>query len=135
MSNTIITVTLQVVSTLLITLIGVLGTWLTAKVTKGKELQNINAAKDAVIDAAQLTVLELQQTVVEELKDAKEDGKLTGSEISNLSRLLLQKTKEKLSDPTCALIEAAGVDIERLIQGAGEAFIASLKAEVKEQCP
>lgn len=129
MTNAIIEMVLTVVSTLLVTLIGALGTWLTVKITKGKELQNINIAKDAVINAAQLTVLELQQTVVEGWKEANEDGKLTDAEVSALGKLLLQKTKEKLSMPVQELIEAAGVDIVALIQGAGEAYIASLKRE------
>lgn len=127
MTNTIFETVLNIVATLLITLIGVLGTWLTAKVTKGKQLQNTNTAIDAVINAAQLTVLELQQTIVDGWKEANADGKLTDEQIDNLGELLILKTKEKLSNPVCELIESAGIDIVTIIQGAGEAYIASLK--------
>ena len=65
MNEAIINLIAQVIATLLITLIGVLGAWLTAKIGKRVELSNINKAKDELIIAAQQTVMELQQTVVE----------------------------------------------------------------------
>ena len=71
----------QIVSTLLITLIGVMGAWLTAQIAKRHELASIHAAQQEVITAAQITVGELQQTVVDGLKAARKDGKLTKSEI------------------------------------------------------
>ena len=51
----------QIVATLLLTLIGVLGTWLTIKISKKAELANIAAATNEATRAAQTTVLELQQ--------------------------------------------------------------------------
>ena len=85
MQDTIITIAAQVIATLLITLIGVFGAWLTAKIGKRVELTNINKAKDELIAAAQQTVLELQQTVVEGMKAAAEDGKLSDDEVDNPS--------------------------------------------------
>lgn len=132
MTNIIIETAAKVVGTLLITLIGVWGTWLTVKITKGQEIKNINAALNTVTFAAQQTVLELQQTVVEGWKEANEDGKLTSEEISSLGKMLIQKTLDKLSDPVVELIEAAGIDLTATIQSAGEAYIASLKREEYE---
>ena len=126
MQDAVISVVTQVVSTLLITLIGVLGAWLTAKIGKKVELANINRAKDELIAAAQQTVMELQQTVVEGMKNAAADGKLTDEEIAGLSITLLAKTKEKMSLPAIQLLEAASVDVNALIRGAGEALIAEL---------
>ena len=126
MQNAIITVVAQVVSTLLITLIGVLGAWLTAKIGKKVELANINRAKDELIAAAQQTVMELQQTVVEGMKNAAADGKLTEDEIAELSLMLIGKTKEKMSLPAIQLLEAAAVDVNALIRGAGEALISEM---------
>lgn len=126
MQDAIITVIAQVVSTLLITLIGVLGAWLTSKIGKRVELTNINKAKDELIVAAQQTVLELQQTVVEGMKAAAADGKLTDDEITGLSVTLLAKTKEKMSLPAIQLLESASVDVNALIRGAGEALIAEM---------
>lgn len=126
MQDAIIEVITQVLATLLITLIGVLGTWLTAKVLKRVELTNINKAKDELIEAAQQTVMELQQTVVEGMKSAAQDGKLSEEEITELSIMLLNKTKQKMSLPAIRLLEAAAVDVNALIRGAGEALIAEL---------
>ena len=129
MQDTIIIIVAQVVATLLITLIGVLGAWLTAKIGKRVELTNINKAKDELIEAAQQTVMELQQTVVEELKAAAKDGKLTEDEITELSIMLLNKTKQKMSLPSIRLLESAAVDVNALIRGAGEALIAELHGD------
>ena len=71
----------QIVVTLMLTLIGVLGTWLTLKLGKKEELAAINVAQQEVIRLAHLTVEELQQTLVEGLKAAHEDGKLTKLEL------------------------------------------------------
>ena len=127
MTEIIIQNAVQIVATLLITLIGVLGAWLTAKIAKRTELNNIAAATDAVINAAQLTVLELQQTVVEGWKAASADGKLSEDEIKQLGAMLYQKTLEKMADSTKDLLNAAGVDITAIITGAGEAMIQTMK--------
>lgn len=124
--DAVISVITQVVATLLITLIGVLGAWLTAKIGKKVELSNINRAKDELIAAAQQTVMELQQTVVEGMKNAAKDGKLSEDEITELSLMLMAKTKEKMSLPAIQLLEAAAVDVNALIRGAGEALISQM---------
>ena len=126
MQDAIIEVITQALATVLITLIGVLGTWLTAKVLKRVELTNINKAKDELVEAAQRTVLELQQTVVEGMKAAAQDGKLSEEEITELSIMLLNKTKQQMSLPAIKLLEAAAVDVNALIRSAGEALIAEL---------
>lgn len=117
----------QIAATLLITLIGVLGAWLTAKISKSKELANIATATDEVIRAAQTTVLELQQTTVDGWKKANADGKLTKEEITELGKLLLEGTMAKMSDTSKNLLNAAGVDISAIITGVGEALIAQIK--------
>ncbi len=114
---------MQVAATLLMTLIGVLGTYLTLQLGKNANLKNINDAQKELIRAAKITVGELQQTVVEDLKAANEDGKLTQQEIAQLRTELLEKTVEKLSGPAYALLSAASVDLEGLILGAGESWI------------
>lgn len=126
MSEIIMETIVQIVATLLLTLIGVLGTWLTVKIGKRSELQNIAAATNEAINAAQLTVLELQQTVVAGWKAANEDGKLTEFEIKELGIMLRNKAMEKMSDSAKDLLASAGVDISAIIKGAGEAMIQSM---------
>ncbi|HMM31475.1 MAG TPA: hypothetical protein PKB13_06820 [Clostridia bacterium] len=127
MEQAIMETVLQVVATLLITLIGVLGTWLTAQIAKNKQLAGVAAATDQVILAAQTTVGELQQTIVDKLK-ANGGGKLSDEQIAVLGKALLDKTMEKLSLPTIQFLKSASVDINALITGAGEAWIAKIKA-------
>lgn len=117
----------QVAATLLMALIGVLGTWLSTKIAKRAELKNISSATNEVIRAAQQTVLELQQTTVDGMKKAHEDGKLTKDEITELGKLLIDGAMAKMSDTSTNLLNAAGVDISAIIRGAGEALIAQTK--------
>ncbi|MEG1525237.1 MAG: hypothetical protein RRZ24_10990 [Clostridia bacterium] len=119
----------QVAAALLITLIGVLGTWLTVKIGKTKQLENILIAQGELTNAAQTTVEELQQTVVDSLKAAHKDGKLTQEEIAELGDMLIDKTVQKLSNTAYGLLEAASVDIVAMIKGVGESWIKQLKAE------
>ncbi|HWQ06437.1 MAG TPA: hypothetical protein VN453_04400 [Feifaniaceae bacterium] len=120
---------MQIAATLLITLIGVLGTWLTVKLGKNTNLQNINAAQKEVIRAAKITVGELQQTLVGELKAASADGKLKADEVEALKQKLVEKTLEKLSAPAYTLLQSAAVDIQALITGAGESWIDQIKTQ------
>lgn len=129
MTDIIIEVIVQAVGAIALMAITLLGTWLTSLIGKKTALININLAKDEVIGAAQLTVEELQQTLVEGLKAAHEDGKLTNDEIAELGKQLLEGTWAKMSKPTADLLEAAGVDLVNLIQGAGEAWLLELKKE------
>ena len=128
MIETLATYGIQVAATLLITLIGVFGTWLTMKIGKSAHMQNINAAQKEVIRATKITVGELQQTVVDDLKASREDHKLTGEEIRELGVKLIDMTVQKLSMPTYDLLKAAAVDIEAMITGAGENWINKLKS-------
>lgn len=128
MKETLVITLVDIAGSLLITLAGVLGTWLSIKFAKKAELESINAAQKELINVAQITVGELQQTVVEGFKAAHEDGKLTEDEIITLGGLLIKMTLEKLSTPAQNLLTAAGKDIVKLIKGAGEDWINSLKS-------
>lgn len=122
----------EIVVALVLMLISVLGAWLTAKIGKNKSLQNIHAAQQEVISMASLTVSELQQRLVDGLKAAHEDGKLTKDEIAALGEELLNGTMAKMSDTTFGLLDAAGVDIVALIQGAGEAWVKQISEHKTE---
>lgn len=117
----------QIVAYLLLALLGVLGTWLAGKFAKRQELTNISIATNEAVGAAQQTVLELQQTVVDKLKAAHADGKLTEDEIKDLGDALVKKSLEKMSVPATKVLAAAGADISAIIKGAGEAMIQNMK--------
>lgn len=129
MNAVIIETVVSILANLAITLIGVLGAWLMAQIGKSQHLNTINAAVEELTSAAETTVLELQQTVVDGLKEASADGKLTQDEIENLGKLLLKGTLAKMSDSGIHVLEAANVDINAIVTGAGEALIATIKHE------
>lgn len=127
MNETILEALISIAVTLITTLLSVFGSWALAKLAKRQELKNINTATEEAIKAAQITVLELQQILVEKLKANSADGKLKPEDVAQLNKMLLSKSKEKMSDATVNLLVSAGVDIEALIRGAGEAMIARMK--------
>ena len=108
-------------------LIGAFGVWALKKIGKRAGLEGISIATDEVIKMAIITIGELQQTIVNDLKANAADGKLTKEEIVMLGEKLVEKTLEKMSQPVYNLLNAAGTDIIALIKGAGEDWINSLK--------
>lgn len=119
-------VVLDITSTAATAMIGVAGAWALAKIGQNNHLANLNIAIGQVIDAAQQTVGELQQTVVGGLKAVASDGKLTDAQIADLKRQLLRRTSEKLTAPVVQMLEAAKLDVNALIQGAAEDMINSM---------
>ena len=112
-----------------IALIGVFGAWLTAKLGKSTQLDTVNRAQQELIKLAQITVGELKQTVVDGMKAAHMDGKLTKEEISQLGQLLYDKTTAKLSASAMDVLTAAQVDISALITGTAEHLIGQMKED------
>lgn len=119
----------QILGELALALVGFLGAWVLTKMAKHKELTNIAVATSEATHAAQETVLALQQKVVEGMKAAHTDGKLTEQEIQQLGIMLLNTAMKKLSDPAKDILTAAGKDITAIIQDAAEAMILNMKNE------
>lgn len=125
MEQALIETVLGIIATLATTLIGVFGAWLIAKIGQNEKLKSIKSATEQVILAAQTTVGELNQTVVSTIK--QQGLKLTAEQIADLKDKLLAMAYDKISLPTINLLEAAAVDVNALITGAGEDFIDTLK--------
>ena len=117
----------NIAAAFLIALIGVFGAWLTAKLGKATQLDTVNHAQQELIKLAQNTVGELKQTVVDGMKAANKDGKLTKDEIAQLGNLLYEKTTAKLSASAMNVLTAAQVDISALITGTAEHLIGQMK--------
>ena len=98
------------------------------QIGKHQELKTINAAVGELTTATETTVQELNQTVVEGLKEASADGKLTKDEIQHLGKLLLEGTMA-MSNAGINVLKAAKVDINAIIVSAGEALIARIKQQ------
>ena len=106
---------------LLATFVGILAAWVLTRINKNLKLTYISKAVDELILAAEQTVLELQQTMVDDMKAA--GGKLSSSDIRNLKTTLVAKVKEKTSEEALDILKNAQVDVNALISGAGEAMI------------
>lgn len=130
--NALIESGVQVLAALAVALIGVAGTWITVQIGKVKQFQTVQIATDEAKNAAITTVLELQQTVVDDLKAAAVDGKLTKEEIAMLKNDLLSMSMAKLSDASVKVLTAAGVDISAIITGAAEAMVGNIKTRQKK---
>ena len=113
----------QILFGILIAIIGIIGAGVMVKLSKREDLANIAAATDEAIKAAKQTAAALQQQLVEGMKAAHEDGKLTEQEIQQLGVMLLNTAMRKLSDPAKEILIAAGKDITAIIQDAAEAWI------------
>lgn len=126
MEAIILNLLIPVLATVLVSLLGVFGAKITSAISKKHGLETVALATDEVIKQAMLTVGELQQTTVEGLKAAHDDGKLTKDEIKQLGDKLLAQTHAKLADPAKDVLAAANVDINALIKGAAEDAIATI---------
>ena len=126
-ANILIENAVNIAAAFFIALIGVLGAWLTAKLGKSTQLDTVNRAQQELIKLAQITVGELKQTVVDGMKAAHKDGKLSKEEIAQLGHLLFEKTTAKLSASAMDVLTAAQVDISALITGTAEHLIGQMK--------
>jgi outer membrane murein-binding lipoprotein Lpp len=129
MNSVIIETIVSIAANLAVTFIGVLGAWLLAQIGRNQKLKTISTAVEELTNAAEQTVLELQQTTVDALKAASADGKLTQDEITDLGQKLLSGALAKMSDSGIEVLKAANVDINAIVTGAGEALIAQMKEE------
>ena len=128
-ANILIENAVNITAAFFIALIGVFGAWLTAKLGKATQLDTVNRAQQELIKLAQITVGELKQTVVDGMKAAHKDGKLTKDEITQLGQLLFDKTTAKLSASAMDVLTAAQVDISALITGTAEHLIGQMKED------
>lgn len=119
----------EVVGLVVVTAIGIFGSWLLNKMKQNKSLQNITLATEQVFSAAQSTVYELQQTLVEGWK-RNQDGKLTPEQVEELRTKVLEITVAKLAEPTLKLLNGAKMDVAAMISSAAESYVLEMKGGV-----
>ena len=119
----------EVIALIIVTALGILGSYILKKIGSNKNLENIANATNQVISAAQETVRRLQQVFVETWKESAEDGKLTPEQIEELKELTQEITMEQLGQPVLDLLAAAKIDVSEMITNAAEAYINQLKGE------
>lgn len=104
-------------------LAGVSGSWALVRIGQNKYMENVSTAIQHVVQAAQMTVGELQQTTVAPMKAASVTGKLSQAQIAGLHRQIQEKTLEKLTAPVLRLLEESGLNTGALIHGVAENLI------------
>ena len=119
----------QVVFDLLMLVVSVLFAYLTKLIAKSKKMEHIAVAMAELENVVTNVVGDLQQTVVEGLKEASENGKLSKTDIEWLGKQLIEKVGKQISEPAANTLYAAGVDVESMIHSIAEAMIAEIKRE------
>ena len=117
------------VARLLEALVLAYGAWTLDKFGENKKLQNLNLANQELCRIVKQTVRELNQTIVNKLKEESPDGKLTDEQIQELNEHLLGLVKMKMDEASIAMIKASGADLDALIIGQGEAYLDKLKTQ------
>lgn len=120
---------LSVVAQLTVAGLSVGLTWCVTRIAKTEKFKSLSEVLTQISTTVNDTVHELQQTVVDGLKEAAADGKLTQDEIAWLNAQLLTMVKAKMAQPAIDLLNAAKVDINALITGMAEAAIKNMKKD------
>jgi hypothetical protein len=101
--------------------------WINQKAMNEKLKGALILGTDAVVQA----VADVQHVVVQELKEASKDGKLTEEEIANIKTLAVLKAKANMGDTGVKLVQSAlGFSVEQLeiwLSGRIEAIVAQNK--------
>lgn len=129
MREVIIEVAVQVIGAILMGIVGIVFAYIGKWMGQNKKLETVSAAMEQLEAVVKNVVGELQQTTVEQMKAATEDGKLSQEEIYDLGKMLVMKVSEQLSDPASTTIQAAGIDMTEAIHSIAEAYIAKIKRE------
>lgn len=129
MREAIIEVGTQILFEIFLLVLSIGFAYISKAIAKTKKLEHVSLAMDEMREVVIAVVGELQQTAVEGLKAASEDGKLSKNDIEWLGKQLVDKVAKGLSTPSIDTLNAAGVDIESMIHSIAEACIASIKAK------
>lgn len=121
---------LSVVAQLAVAGLSVGLTWLVTRMAKTEKFKSLSEVLAQLSTTVEDTVHELQQTVVDGLKEAASDGKLTPEEVSSLNAKLLEMVKAKMAQPAIDLLTAAQIDINTLIMGMAESAIKKMKDNI-----
>lgn len=129
MREALIEIGTRVVFTLIMAGLSILFAYIGRLLAKNQKMTHIAAAMDELERVTHNAVGDLQQTVVDGLKKASENGKLTAEDIEHLGKMLLDKVAAQMSLPTIETLHAAGVDVEAMVHSVAEAYIAKIKGE------
>lgn len=120
---------------LVITLVGLLFSWLTATIRSKVKSEQARGVLLRLSEQARDVVLELEQTLASHLRAAAEDGKLEPHEVAELKRAALANLKaylgeRGLSDAMKVLGFRDETELENLLRAKLEAEVAKLRGKL-----
>lgn len=128
-ANVLIEALVPVAVQIIVGVVGILGALLIGELRKIKSLQHVTEAVEMLQAAVVDTVYANQQILVDNLKAAAADGKLTPEEIDMLQARTIERVKAKIGPAAANVITAAGIDINQLILDSAEAVVREIKTE------
>lgn len=127
MREALIEVGTQILFELLLLVVSVGFAYVSKAISKNKKLESISRSMAELETVVIAVVGELQQTTVDGLKAASENGKLSKADIQYLGEQLVDKVAKGLSNPAIEVLNAAEVDVESMIHSFAESWIAEIK--------
>ena len=122
----------QYAITALFTIIGLCLTLLIQKASNYLKTKTTNEIAlnviESINDGALTVVKALQQTLVDSIKEASADGKLTDDEIDEIREAALTKLKSTLSTQVLATLETTVTDVDGYLRDKIEAALVDAKA-------
>lgn len=112
---------------LVVTILGIVSTWAINSLRRKLDVEHAGAILDQVERVTNLVVLELEQTMVPEIKAALADGKLSEAEAVKLRELAIERVQSHVGKdvPVALIVSAIEATILRF-----RANTLKLKAEV-----
>ena len=117
----------QILFDLLLLALSVGFAYISKQLARSQKMEHVAHAMEELEKVVVNIVGELQQTTVEKMKEATEDGKLTKTDIEWLGKQLVNKAAAQISAPAADVLAAVGIDTEAMIHSIAEAYIAQIK--------
>lgn len=127
MREAIIEVAVQVIVAILLGVVSIAFAYIGKWMGKTKKLETVATAMDELERTVKSVVGDLQQTMVDKLKEASENHKLSPADIEYIGQELIKRVADQLSLPAANALNAAGCDIESMIHSMAESFISKIK--------
>ena len=117
-----------------VALIGVTSTFLCVvlkklsnNITKNIQNSSVKTIINSIADSATCVVKELNQTIVNDLKEKAEDGKLSGDDIIEIKTLAIEKLNGLISDESKAILSNVVGDFTNYLSTVIEAKVDDVK--------
>lgn len=127
--NALIQALVPVAVEIIVGVAGIIGSLAIVQLSKSAKFKHVADAIEMLQNAVVDTVYANQQVLVDDLKAAAADGKLSESEIAMLQARTIERAKAKVGPAAANVITAAGIDLDQLILDSAESVVRSIKED------